>query len=524
MFRVWALVFGVTIGGSTRADDLVKITIEPDRPLHSISPYIYGVSAMPVDRALEAGVTALRWGGNRTSRYNWKSRADNAGSDWFFLNGKAGNWVDDVTKQNKAKIASYVTVPMLPWIAKGADGSGFSVAKYGAQQKVEPYVADRGNGLKPEGTPITGNDPRDTSVESTPVLQAEGIKLLPKAARGLPRVYGLDNEPMLWSHTHRDVHPIPSGYDEIFTRGRDYARAIKKADPSALVAGPVTWGWTDLNFSALDEGKDRYATHADNRAHEGLPFAAWYLREMQKASTADGKPLIDLLDVHIYPQGQADGQPIFNGKTPSDAMRALRIRSTRGLWDPNYKDESWINEPIKLIPRCREWIEAYNPGLGVCLGEYSWGGDDDISGAIAQAEVLGIFAREQVDHAYFWAGMGGVQKLAMKLYRNPRGKGPGFGETYLACQSSDPERVSIFAARRKLDKATTLILINKDIKAKVDVQLTGIGQSRPRTANLTRVESNPPKLSLSKQAIDAAITSLRLPPLSATLLEVPGPG
>ena len=95
---------------------------------------------------------------------------------------------------------------MLPWVAKGPEGWGFSVAKYGPQRKVEPYVADRGDGLKPDGTPIRGNDPRDTSVPSTPAFQAEGIKADSRAPRraGPPTVYGLDNEPMLWnSHPPR---------------------------------------------------------------------------------------------------------------------------------------------------------------------------------------------------------------------------------------------------------------------------------------------------------------------------------
>jgi hypothetical protein len=46
---------------------------------------------------------------------------------------------------------------MLPWVAKGPEGWGFSVAKYGPQRNVESYVADRGDGVRPDGKPITGS-------------------------------------------------------------------------------------------------------------------------------------------------------------------------------------------------------------------------------------------------------------------------------------------------------------------------------------------------------------------------------
>ena len=48
-------------------------------PSHEISPYIYGASGVSADKAVQYGLTTVRWGGNRSSRYNWKAQADNAG-------------------------------------------------------------------------------------------------------------------------------------------------------------------------------------------------------------------------------------------------------------------------------------------------------------------------------------------------------------------------------------------------------------------------------------------------------------
>jgi len=46
--------------------------------------------------------------------------------------------------------------------------------KYGAQQQIDPYFTDCGNGNKPDcgngnkpdGTPMTGNDPHDTKCQN----------------------------------------------------------------------------------------------------------------------------------------------------------------------------------------------------------------------------------------------------------------------------------------------------------------------------------------------------------------------
>ena len=50
----------------------------------------------------------------------------------------------------------------------------------------------------------------------------------------------LDNEAMLWNSTHRDVHPQPATYDEIWQKTVDYASAIKSEDHrSRLASGTI---------------------------------------------------------------------------------------------------------------------------------------------------------------------------------------------------------------------------------------------------------------------------------------------
>ena len=62
--------------------------------------------------------------------------------------------------------------------------------------------------------------------------------------------------------------------------------------------------------------------------------------------------------MHFYPQ--ATGVAFGNGNDP--ATNALRLRSTRALWDPSYVDESWINTPVAWCRGCATLVAANYPG------------------------------------------------------------------------------------------------------------------------------------------------------------------
>jgi hypothetical protein len=59
---------------SAPATTNVNVTIDALTNRHSISTYVYG-GAYPKDGPTisDSGLTVVRWGGNATSRYNWKT-------------------------------------------------------------------------------------------------------------------------------------------------------------------------------------------------------------------------------------------------------------------------------------------------------------------------------------------------------------------------------------------------------------------------------------------------------------------
>ncbi len=45
----------------------------------------------------------------------------------------------------------------------------------------------------------------------------------------------------------------------------------------------------------------------------------------------------------------------------------------------------------------RDWVAKDYPGTKLAITEYNWGGQEHINGAVAQADILGIFGREGLD-------------------------------------------------------------------------------------------------------------------------------
>jgi hypothetical protein len=223
----------------------------------------------------------------------------------------------------------------------------------------------------------------------------------------------------------------------------------------------VLWGWTAYFYSAADiaSGGEFWNNPPDRLAHGDLPVVAWYLQEMAAYEQTNGTRLLDYLDLHFYPQQAGVAVTSAGG----DATQELRLRSTRALWDPTYVDESWINEPVRLIPRMQEWIDTYYPGTKIAITEYNWGGLEHINGALAQADVLGIFGQQQVDLATLWAPPASTDPgaFAFRIYLNYDGAGAAFGDLSLPASSANLEELSIFAARRSSDNALTIMVINK---------------------------------------------------------------
>lgn len=466
----------------------------------AISPYIYGVADPGIgneDTLHWLGATLARWGGNARSMHNWETNTSNVGSDGDFKNVSQGDntagsaSLGFLQRNARLNAASILTIPMIGWVAKDSSSQSKDVPKHGG-----PPVS------KGSDTAFTSfeNDAWATPYDPAPNRSLVGVQSLPskgapfayppdlkdgkvyqdewvaflKEARtntDAPTLYAMDNEPDLWADsTHVDVHPTRMGYDDMLSSFLTYARAVKKVDPNGLVAGPESWGVTGYLYSALDEGGDSFATAADRMAHGDVPFIEWFLRSVAAGDKEAGSRSLDVLSLHYYP---SDGQ-YLGGNDPD--MQDKRMQAPRALWDGLYTESGWVGRTewgnLALIRRMQLLIDANYPGTKFCLTEWNFGGEDDISGAIATADTLGILGREGAYCAAYW----GLPKedtaagWAFRLFHNYDGKGAAFGTKSVAVEGDSPN-FSSYASLDDSGSTLTMVLINKERSRSAQVSL-----------------------------------------------------
>jgi hypothetical protein len=177
-----------------------------------------------------------------------------------------------------------------------------------------------------------------------------------------------------------------------------------------------------------------------------------------------------VVDVHFYPHAKGVGGGEEGGTDSSTS--ALRIRSARALWDPSYKDESWINDTVMLIPRLRQWIAENNPGLGISIGEWNFGAEKHQSGGLAAAEALGRFGALGVTSAYYWTYPAERSPAfwAFQAYRNFDGKGARFQDRSLPT-TGQADLASLFASRDEAGERMVAVLLNHDPKSALEARL-----------------------------------------------------
>jgi Glycoside hydrolase family 44 len=553
------------------------LMVDAGNQLHAINPYIYGMNAFSFVNTVDAGVnpTVLRWGGDNTSRYNYQLGVTSAGADWYFENGKGamgptGQFNDLVTSDNSIGAVTMGTVPVQGWVAKDSTSCGFPVSAFPGQLSVD-NSRGCGNGVYPQGVNgcinaggcnVTGNDPTTTSIAEgaawTGAWVSSLVQTFGTAANGGVAMYDLDNEPDWWDATHRDVHPLPFTYDELVNNDLAAALAVKTADPTAEVAGPVISFWWDFFYSKKDIESgwstgpcyEPWQNPADRNAHGGTPLIEYYLQQFRDYATAHNTPrLLDYLDLHLYFAAQYNGSGVGLSTAGDTAEQQVRLDSTRVFWDPTYTDPNYpqpnyttdanytasCSTPLQapqLIPTMQKWVADNYPGTKTATTEYNWGGQEHINGALAQADLLGIFGKYGLDLATLWGPPDATQVpglMAFEIYRNYDGASSKFGDIALASTSAAQGQLSVYGALRSSDQAVTVVVINKTYGALTSTlslaNLTAAGNAKVyqySNANLASI------VALADQAVTAppsgsttSTIAATFPAASITLLVIP---
>src|SRR5690554_4815204 len=195
------------------AQDVV-VSVDVQAEQSPISPYVYGAN-VPTQNA-----SAMRWGGNRTTSYNWENNYSNAGEDYhntsdgYFTSGIPsesrsipGISVTSVVKQAHLRGQySLVTLQAAGFVA--ADGNGqVSEEEAAPSERWDSIVFRKGSAfsLSPDKTDgIVYIDEYVNYLSQT----------LGRVGEGGVDAFGIDNEPALWRTTHPLIRPNNLTIDE----------------------------------------------------------------------------------------------------------------------------------------------------------------------------------------------------------------------------------------------------------------------------------------------------------------------
>ena len=527
---------GIASVAGLRADNAIQITVNPAAGQAAISPYVYGTNQ---DLPGVAAPGSRRQGGNRLTGYNWETNASNAGTDWY--NSSDNYMVSGLPALQQTVPAISLTqfhdqslAMGTPYTLLTLQMAGYVAAdENGTVTSAQAAPSSRWNAVV-NNTP-GGVFPTSPNLADGVVYMDELLNLLIKkygnasAATGV-KGYDLDNEPDLWSSTHPLLHPAQPTCAEIISKSTALAQTVKRMDPYAEVLGQASYG--SAGYFTFQSAPDWASIQAATPAYRW--YLDYYLDQMNKTSTKTGTRLLDVLDLHRYSDenigGPAPGTSITNQTDFTDTTTNMqRVQAPRVLWDPTYVENSWVkwyySQFLPWIPNIQASISKYYPGTKLAFSEYSYGGESDISGGIAEADVLGIYGKYGVHLGCLWLLHSTPAPLyvssAFNLYLNYDGNGGRFGATSVAETDSDTVNSSAYAS---IDSANTLhlVVLNKSYTAAAALSFQIAGSTNFASAQVYAFDASGSAITLrAPAAVSNNQFSYSLPPLTAAHFILP---
>lgn len=509
----------------------VKITVSPSEKIRKISPYIYGVNTGVDLDAVSA--KSIRLGGNRMSAYNWENNMSNAGSDYFhasdmylitdipdeFKRIPAGPSLALSSEANKHGVPyTLLTLQMMGYVTSSKKGR--LTEENAAPSEYWVSVEHRKDGeftLEP--------DKKDGVVYTDEYLNYLFDKLGKSDSETGIKAFALDNEPALWKHTHSLVRQGDLSCAELVERSADLASVVKEMDSGAEVFGPSLFGYSA--FDSLAGAPDWQQLKADNGYRW---FIDYYLDEMHKAGDTAGTRLLDVLDIHYYTEAKGVCGERSCNHYDNDGCIKARLDSVRSLYDETYREDSWIADTgaefFPLLPNIQESIDKYYPDTKLAFTEYNFGGGDHISGAVAEADMLGIFAEYGVYFATIWSFDNNQYQLAaINMFTDYDGNGSGFGDTLVKSEYGS-EDISVYSAVDGSGGDTVRIIVtNRSLHEETPVEITLTDDGEYQSAEVYSLYGDTPeiKAGASIDGISGNSFSYNLPPLSVTEFAVHKP-
>jgi len=486
-----------------------------------VSPWIYGINAYQSISNAPRNLTLNRTGGNRWTAYNWENNYSNAGSDWGpysnddHLNSSSipAEAVRQIIASDRGRSnASLITVQMQGYVA--ADKSG----KVDVSDPNRLATRFREVVFQKNGPFTQSPSPSDAYVYMDEYLWALRSRFSNNiyADPVIPTFVSLDNEPDLWDTTHKAIQPKPISPDEFIQKSIRLCRALKALDPNIQLFGPAHYG-----FNGLINWKNA----------PGFSSSSWftdqYLSAMKTASESTGVRLLDVYAFHWYSEATAGGTRVISltSSNLTDAQIQAIVQSPRSLWDPTYRENSWITDvlggPIRILDRVQSRIATHWPGTRLAITEYANGGDNHIAGAIAQADNLGIFGSYGLFAAacYPTSHSSPFILAGYKMFRDYDGNLGSFGDLSIPAVSSDTASVSAYLSQDSLRPSRYVAVVINRSNQSQKVGFAGLNFSASaRVFRLSGTRTSP--VFVEQLPVDLGTWSVSLPSLSISTIEI----
>jgi hypothetical protein len=450
-------------GDNDTADIDVVIDVSKDRKY--ISKYIYGVNDVYGLSGLT--VSAVKQSGAEISSYNWETNASNSASDGGYVNSKT--LVTGYSPLNEAALLTrklteraerygipsrYVTLQMMGFAANDADGT---VTANDTEKRWASVLFEKNDDL------LTEPDIYDDTV-----YMDEYVSFLANtygsAAEGGINGYFLDSEPESWQDNYKVLSLEELTAKELVTRSAELAGTVKKIDPTALVYGPSV---KNLESFVNLGNPDDWETYKNSYSW----FIDYYLDSMRQASENAGIRLLDVLDLHFISEARSVvSEPVVG--TDSVLANEERMQAVRVLWDSTYTENSdaaiLYKAHTPIIPTIQASIRMFYPDTKLSFSEYNFGGGDNISGGIAEADVLGVFGEQGVYMACLKPDLSdfSYQKSGINIYTNYDGEGSSYGNISVYSDNGGDTMSSAYASVMDgNDGDLKAIIINKNYSA-----------------------------------------------------------
>ncbi|MDA3816067.1 MAG: T9SS type A sorting domain-containing protein [Prolixibacteraceae bacterium] len=532
MNKTFCILFILILNWCVTSAQSVAVTIDAAKGQKPVSPYIYGrnnsfsdvpgnlTSEQRFKLYKEAGLRFARENsGNNSTKYNWRRKLSSH-PDWYNnVYNHDWNYASQTILENMPDLQ---TMWAFQLIGKTADNTNnnFNDWEYNNSQwwnGVNQNLAG-GGVVNPEGgheALVEGNPelylvdwPADSTVEILNHWFGYGGLEFPKDNF---QYWSMDNEPEIWSGTHNDVMPVQLSAEAFMERYFEVARKARAIFPEINLTGPVCaneWQWY------------RYADEDLRVNGKYYSWIEYFIKRVADEQKATGVKLLDVLDIHWYPNEDKAADVLQLHKVFFDEdynyPGANGLRTINGGWDTSQKNEY-------IFKRINNWLDEHfgtNHGITLGLTECGFNNDNPNVISVLYASMLGTFANNGVEIFTPWSWEEGMWETLHLFSR--------YAKSTSVQTVSDTERiVSGYSTICEDADSMTVILVNRDLESSrqvnVDVSNFNVANGQSTVLMLNELPDGETFVSHTENALQTSVADvhsnmfdIELPPLSTT--------